>query len=687
MSVLIVPTVPCPRSPFSAFQGLGSSRVLAAASCFALAMLGMFVSTAAMAQDQPAETQDAAAAQPAAKAAEDPFLSALDLIPQSAAGLVRIPNLPDVCDAGPKTHIGMLLEEPELQPFIDAQRDRAEKYIKSMETSLGLRPQDLYDIASGEVVAAWLPFEKDQRRPFALCVIADIRGRKGLAETALETIDADLKAGGATRVDAKHRNQTVRVYNTKPKPGQLKIEQVAITLSDERIIAADRDSVVLDLLDAIAGSPRGDSIGTVADFQMVMKQSRDALAGTKNDAATDAVEWFARPFPMARILRKSMGVDRGTDIDILKLLENQGFDAVKAAGGVAVIAGDKFDVLHRGVVLAPATAPMPDRYAKAAKMLQLDNSPLAAVPAWVPEDAASFTRLHWNIERGFWAAEPLVNEALDDDIFRSMIDGIRDDEEGPQIDIAKNVLPNLDDQILLVTDNTLPASPTSERMLVAVRIRDAKAIAEAVRKAMEVEPDASKIDGIPGIDMWRVQRGGGSDDFDDEFLNDLGFDDDAKQDAAPPLLDHWAIAVVDQGPSSDAAYLMFSSHPELLQKVAERIRGERSPGFADQANVQEVSEGMKSLGAESVAIDRLVRTDLSLRVKYELLRQGRLEESDSVLSTLVRRIFEKQEGDVPEKLDAAMLPPIDQIKQHLRPGGGYIEMTDTGMSINGFLLK
>ncbi len=676
MSVLIVPTLGCLRSLFS-----GSSRALAAASCIALVMLGTFFPHQVLAQEKAAEVEPADAAE------VDRFVSALDLIPQSAAGLVRIPNLPDVCNAGPKTHIGMLLDEPDMQPFIEAQRDRAEKYIKSMETSLGLRPQDLYDIASGEVVAAWLPFEKDQRRPYALCVIADIRDRKGLAEQALVTIDEDLKAGGANRVDTKHRNQTVRVYNTKPKPGQLKIEQVAITLSDERIIAADRDTVVFDLLDAIAGQPKDQPIRSVADFQSVMKQSRDSIQASENDNATDAVEWFARPFPMARILRKSLNVDRGNEVDILKLLENQGFDAVKAAGGVAVIAGEKFDVLHRGIILAPPTAPMPDRYAKAAKMLQLDNAPLSPVPAWIPEEAASFTRLHWNIERAFWAAEPLVNEALDDDIFRSMVEGIRDDEEGPQIDIENNVLPNLDNQIILVTDNTLPAGPSSERVLVAIRIKDAKAIGDAVRKAMEVEPDATLMDAVPGIEIWRVQRGGGSEEFDDQFLSDLGFDEEAKQDASPPLLDHWAIAVIDKGPNSTVPYLMFSSHPDLLVQVAQSVRGKAASGFADQGSVKEIVSAMKTLGAESVSVDRVVRTDRSLRIKYELLRQGRLDESDSVLSTLVRRIFEKQEGAPPEKVDAAMLPPIQEIEQHLRPGGGFVEMTDDGMTLNGFLLK
>ena len=56
---------------------------------------------------------------------------------------------------------------------------------------------------------------------------------------------------------------------------------------------------------------------------------------------------------MARILRESLEVDRGNQVDIVKLLENQGFDAIKAAGGIVALAGEKYQFLHRGAILAP----------------------------------------------------------------------------------------------------------------------------------------------------------------------------------------------------------------------------------------------------------------------------------------------------------------------------------------------
>ncbi|MCG8651964.1 MAG: membrane or secreted protein, partial [Pirellulales bacterium] len=506
------------------------------------------------------------------------------------------------------------------------------------------------------------------------------RGARAKADKALEKIDKDLKGQGATRKDLTHRDQTIRVYSPQRKPGQLKLEQIAITISDKRIIAADRDSVVTDLLDAIAGKPKGKSISTSKDFQTVLGRATGRIRkALKGGGGAIAAEWYARPFQMGRILRESLKIDRGNDIDILKLLENQGFDAIKAAGGVAAIAGKRFDFLHQGDILAPPTTKEPSKYEKAARMLQFVNTKLAAIPAWVDQSAASFNRLHARIEEAFWASETLVDEALGDKIFRDMIRGIHLDEDGPQIDLANDVLPNLDDQIILITDNTTPIAENSERMLIAIRVLDANKIEDAIRKAMEVEPDTSKLDVVPGVEIWQVQRGEAEESFDPELFNDLEFDFD--DDEPPPLLDHWAIAMVDKGPGSNVPYLMFSSHPELLIETAKRIQGGVDGGFAKLDDVKTITTAIKDLGGTHPAFDRAVRMKLSLRAKYELLRKGMLKDSDSLLSALYRRVFEDEEGDQPDPLNAAKLPPIGQVEQFFPNGGSFFEVKPDGWSV------
>lgn len=643
--------------------------------------MGLWLVVASCCSLVPATGQEAQADAPA-KDGQANYVPAVELLTDSVAGLLRIPNVPKFREAYEQTHAGRLMNEESMQPFIESQRARAKDYLQSIGNKIGIQLSELYNIASGEVVFSWLPFENDKRRPFAVCVIADIRGLKAKADDQMETIDKDLKAGGWARNDIQHRGQSIRIYTTKPKPGQLKVEQIAITASDERLIAADRDSVVTDLLDSIAGQPKGKAINTLDEFNIVHHHSSKAIrVPIQQGGGTIAAEWFAKPFQMGRILREAFEVDRGDQFDIIKLLENQGFDVLKAAGGVFAIAGKKYDLLHKGMVYAPG------KLEQAARMLQFVNKPAAAIPKWVHGDAATFNRLNLKIENAFWSSETLINEAFGDEIFKDIIEGIRDDEDGPQIDIAKNVLPNLDDQIILITDNTLPTDVNSERMLVAIRVRDANAIKLAIRKAMEVEPDASKMDVLPGVEIWRVQRGEGGEDFDKELFGDLELSFEEETEEPPPLLDHWAIAMVDQGPGSDVPYLMFSSHPDLLVLTAQRIQQGNEGGLAALPQVQTIVTSLNELGGVAPSFDRIVRTKLSMRAKYHLLRQGKLKESDSIMAALYRRMFEDEDGDEPDANNAAKLPPMKKIQQHFPDGGGYFETIQDGWAMTGFLLK
>jgi hypothetical protein len=623
------------------------------------------------------------------KAATEKYKLAIELLPDTVAGLVRIPNLPRFCEAWENTSLGKLLEDEAMQPFIEAQRQRAKNYLEAFDNKVGIRPEDLYNVASGELVISWLPFPNDKRRPFALCVIADVRGRAKEADAAIEKLDKDLQAANWIRKDTEHLGQTIRVYSTEPKPGQLKVEQIVITLDETRLIAADRDLVVTDLLDTIAGEAEGKPVVQLQEFQHVLKKSSQAiLEPVKSGGGTIAIEWFARPFQMARILRESFDVDRGNQVDIVKLLENQGFDAVKAAGGILALAGEKYQLLHRGSILAPAVTDQPSKYKLAARMLQFENAPMAPIPAWVHSEAASFARLNPKFEEIFWASETLLNEAFGDDIFKDIIEGIRDDEDGPQIDIAKNVLPNLDNELILVTDNTLPSQLNSERMLIAIRVSDAEAIGKAISKAMDAEPDATILDAVPGVDIWRVQRGGDEDALDEDLFGDLDIGlGEEEIEETPPLLDHWAIAMIDRGVNSEAAYLMFSNDPDMLVAAAKRIRSKTKAGLADEPEIKDLISSLSDLGCKSPSMDRIVRTRLSMRAKYNLLREGKLKDSDSVLSSFYRRFLEDEEAESDEAINATDLPPLSTIEKYLPNGGGFMETTKDGWSLTGFLLS
>ena len=56
------------------------------------------------------------------KAATEKYKLAIELLPDTVAGLVRIPNLPRFCEAWENTSLGKLLEDEAMQPFIEVQQ-------------------------------------------------------------------------------------------------------------------------------------------------------------------------------------------------------------------------------------------------------------------------------------------------------------------------------------------------------------------------------------------------------------------------------------------------------------------------------------------------------------------------------------------------------------------------------------
>ncbi len=650
-------------------------------------LLGLLAAAQSWSQDGPAD------------GAADDYIPALSLVPDTAAGVARIPHVPVFCEAWKTTTLGSLLEDAAMKPFVDFQRERSQQQATTLGVNVGVRPRDIYEVASGEVVVAWLPFS-DPRRPYALALIADIRGNQNATGKVIDQVDRDLRAGGATVKVKKFGDESISIYTLPTVPGQIKIDEVAITFNADRLIAADRESVVTSMLESVAGTDETPKLIDSADYQTLQEQiglSDDAAAASGSAAAGEAatappaIRWFARPLAMGRIIKEAANIDRGRQVDVLKLLERQGFDAITAVGGQLTIGQGDFDLLHKGFVLAPPIPGEPDRYRLAARMLRPLNVASPPVPTWVSPAIASFTRLSWDLSDAFWHVESLVNDAFGEEIFRDILDGIRDDEDGPRIDIAEEVIPNLGDHVLILTDNLMPVEPRSERMLVAIEIRDVEALRAAVRQAMEVEPDALILPApVDGVEVYRVLRTDDIDDFEAELFNDLGLGDNFEADAPPPLLNQWAIAVIAADEVAGAegkagGYLMFSSHPELLLETIERF-GKPVDSLGELPEIEQVRAQLRSVGGDEQFFVRMARSHLTFRAKYSLIREGRLRDSDSILATLFRRIFINKNGDAPP-LGTDKLPPFEEVQKYFRPAGGISHATDLGFTLDGFLLK
>lgn len=628
----------------------------------------------------------ASIAQEEADAADAGYRSSVSLLSDAVQGMVAVENVPRLRETWQKTSLSQMQHDPKLREFIELNQSQFEAHAARIGLQTGLQLKDLLEAVSGEFVIAWLRFDAP-KRPFSVAVLADTRGRDNQRNSLLKKMDDALRKRGATSATAAlPGNGEMLVYTLPQKRGQLLVERAVVATIAGRLIITDRPETTTALVGAL-GEPQPGGLEQAKDFSQTFTHIASAhQQGEPVSADAPTIRWFARPIGMGMIARELAEVDRGRQVDILKLLQNQGFDAVKSIGGKFYFATEHYDVFHRGYVYAPPTVATAERYKLAARVLQFPNQEMPAPPSWVLPTAATFLQISWKMREAFWATESLVDEAFGSNVFRPALDGIREDKNGTQIDIENDIVANFTEDFYVMTENLVSEQGIQERAVSAIRIKNPARVAEVLDRAFSTDKDAERYD-YPDHTIWEVRP---SEDAAKDFEiddGDFGFEletDVAEEDepANQPLLDRSAFTVIDD-------YLMFSSHPELLVAVVEQSR-QATPGLGEVDDYRRVIEAIEREGGQSRAFQRIIRNNLSWRAKYQLLQQGKFAESDSLLATVLRRIRERSETAQNReelKLDMSKLPPFEMVEKYLQPAGGYVSTTEDGWSIASFLLR
>ena len=622
----------------------------------------------------------------------DGFVPSVTLLPATTEGFVEFTNLPALADRWRQTSLSGIQKDPAMQPFLDSERAKIEQRLTNLGLQIGIKVRDLCDAVSGEVVLAWMSVDSPQT-PFAVALLADTRGRDKERASMIVQIDAELRKRGASVTSKSMQGSTAAIYTLPRKKGQLGIERFGIVIVDGRIMISDR----LETLEGFVSATKQGQPNNVTS-QIEFKQVFSEIVSTHKvgevvPAAQAAVRWYARPIQMGMIIRKLANIDRGKQVDILKLLQEQGFSAIKAVGGEFSFATEHYDLLHRGFVLAPPTSDTGERYQLAARALQFPNGSFGNLPGWVVPTAASLFRANWKMQDAFWASESLIDKAFSDQgFFRDLLSSIREDDGGGiEIDIEKDIIANLGEEVLVMTDNEVIGDVTHEKVLGAIRVANVAAVAQVIDEQLKKDINIFKVP-FEGHNIWEVRQAEETERkvFDDVEI-DFAFNDDqlggnANGGNGNPLMEKWAFTVFD-------GYLMFSSHADLLEKVI-RHSQTQGPTLASETDFQRIMEAVaREEGGQERAMERIVRTELTWRVKYQLIRAGKFLQSDSMLAIIISAIKESSEKAAPKKIDpnlvidTSLLPPFENVRKFLQPGGGFMKTTDVGWSFTQFLLR
>ncbi len=287
-------------------------------------------------------------------------------LPASTVGYVWLTEPETFLTAAKATAPGKLLDSKPFEDFFKSVWEGQEKDPHSVAWLQGLTLEEVRQIGSGSLVLAVVP---GSGRPPALVLLLDVQKRQKQAAEVLHTVVGRLEKLGAKR----RQNGQVLACDLPDKFALGSLKQLAYAFKDGILIASNQPAVVQDILARKGGATLADSPVYQATTARALKETPGALGC-----------FFIDPLGCWRTWRGLLA-EKVRGQDWLKILEKEGFSAIKGAGGAISIARSG-EVVVRGLVRAPRP------YQRSMRMLTFTNDANIVPPAWVPADAAIWGR-------------------------------------------------------------------------------------------------------------------------------------------------------------------------------------------------------------------------------------------------------------------------------------------------------
>ena len=409
-----------------------------------------------------------------------------NLLPATTKGFVSTPNLGDAEAKLLDTELGKMFSDPLMQPFMEDLEKQIKSRLDKTGVRLGVTFDDIKEANSGEVALAVVQPNPKDKHSHATVLIIDVTGKEAAAKTLLGKVAANQAAKQGVKSHAKAGDIELTIFTHPLMVGETVADQAVYFQHGDQIVLTDNKSVAEGIAGRF-GKVAADSLAKVSAFEYSMAKNAKAAGETKPN-----VRWFIEPFGYVEVSRAINGGRRKRGRDLLKILANQGFNAVQGMGGNVFFSTGSEEILHRTFVYAPAVVrkegdKSTDKYNLAMRMLNFKNSEEIAPPGWVPADAATYITFHMDLKKAFHYSESLVDEyAGDKGVFKAMWDNMRSDPSGPMIDIEKELINHLGERVTLVSDVKIPVDQKSERLIVAVELlgpKSAKIVTETLEKA------------------------------------------------------------------------------------------------------------------------------------------------------------------------------------------------------------
>lgn len=407
------------------------------------------------------------------------------LLPQATVAVVSARKPTGDLNTWKKTGIYQLWHREALARFFTELRDKSLSQNNSGALISKLNPDELWALVEGNMTCALIQRSESLQG----LIIADIGQNADKTKQWLTKLEEKIESDSVVR--RANDSMGVSVVNFRlitPEPKSFK--SLSYAIKDKLLVIATDETDIPGVFDRTASDSPGKLLMDDPSFV-------DSTSKVRSEYPRSTLWWFVRPLELGRLASANKSSGRIGPTAFFEFASKEGFDAIKAVGGVASL-----NTEGTIAVVANVIAKRPLR--RSMRLLGFDNNSELKLPKWVSTEfsnsamaAVGFDDLLENFSSLF---DELYGEG-EEGVFESVLSDIQNDPQGPQVDLQTEIFVKATGPLLVVT---LQKQGTESAKVFAVPVKDVDSVTVAIARLYNGDPQAEKIDD-PSMDGWLVK--------------------------------------------------------------------------------------------------------------------------------------------------------------------------------------
>lgn len=412
------------------------------------------------------------------------------LLPQEVLVFFSVPSVPELKERLNTSLFGEMLQDAELQPFIDGVKEKIKEASAKMKDEAGISLDDVLAVPQGEITFAVLELPP---RKLAMVLLLDYGDNKETVDSLLNKLESGLKDMGGEVEGEDVDGVNIRTFTFEQERDNPFNQLAYFDHDDYLVLASDPEA-----LKAVLERWDGESDETLAE-QDVFKYVFEKCS---SDGREPIVKWFINPIGLTQSVIGLMQAQVPQAGLVLGFLPILGLDKLKAMGGAGDVGVDDFDSLGKTFIYVDQPT---------SGVLKVFQFPVADLspPAWVPADVAMYTAMNWNVTGAYTAIETLVDSFQGPGAFGKMVDQLAERDDGPGIHIKKDLIDQLAGQIHIVMGATEDIENPNPKMMFALDVKSASKMTSVLSKAAKSDEFRGTTREFEGTTIYEMEGGPG----------------------------------------------------------------------------------------------------------------------------------------------------------------------------------